>query len=172
MAQFATPMLIGLLIQLSKNSSKLGDQKQLPSRSCAFALHRPAPQHSNVEIVLIWDMGTPRGATLPHHRTYGSRTRRFDWVKLGQDHEVEGDRANLTDLVRNPFPRLPALSFWRGTDRPTPASVRGWESGSCRGRSRPKSQVQDHLGLQGGYGSSAGSYGLEEAVRAHPQLLG
>src|SRR2546423_14170204 len=24
---------------------------------------------------------------LPHHRAYGSRTRRVDWVKLGQEHE-------------------------------------------------------------------------------------
>src|SRR6516162_1121312 len=31
---------------------------------------------------------------LPHHRAYGSRTRRFDWVKLNQEHEVEGDRVS------------------------------------------------------------------------------
>lgn len=29
---------------------------------------------------------------IPHHRAYGSVPRRFDRIKLGQRHEVEGDR--------------------------------------------------------------------------------
>jgi hypothetical protein len=39
---------------------------------------------------------------LPHHRAYGSRTRRFDWVKLGQEHEVEGDRASRSSGCAGP----------------------------------------------------------------------
>src|SRR5262249_37014146 len=43
---------------------------------------------------------------LPHHRAYGSRTRRLDWVKLGQEHEVEGDRGSRSSgcavLVERP----------------------------------------------------------------------
>src|SRR6516165_9149624 len=39
---------------------------------------------------------------LPHHRAYGSRTRRFDWVKLNQEHEVEGDRVSRSSGCAGP----------------------------------------------------------------------
>src|ERR1700739_2061833 len=40
---------------------------------------------------------------LPHHRAYGSRTRRFDWVKLGQDHVMVPSKPGFRVLAS---PRL------------------------------------------------------------------
>jgi hypothetical protein len=36
---------------------------------------------------------------LPHHRHTGHVPRRFDWVKLGQRHGVEGDRASRSSGI-------------------------------------------------------------------------
>ena len=43
---------------------------------------------------------------LPHHRAYGSRTRRFDWGKLGQEHELVPSKPGV-QVLASPRPIRP-----------------------------------------------------------------
>src|SRR6516164_218538 len=61
-----------------------------------------AADHSPDGIRVIGIGGHLAVPPLPHHRAYGSRTRRFDWVKLNQEHEVEGDRVSRSSGCAGP----------------------------------------------------------------------
>ena len=50
---------------------------------------------------------------LPHHRAYGSRTRRFDRVKLGQEHRGGGDRGRRSTDCAAPVGRPDVLTCAR-----------------------------------------------------------
>src|SRR5438046_2694887 len=69
-----------------------------PSSGCRYGCRCDAGKLTLGEVAqpraLIGIGGHLTVPPLPHHRAYGSRTRRFDWVKLGQEHEVGGDRAS------------------------------------------------------------------------------
>ena len=74
---------------------------------------------------------------LPHHRAYGSRTRRFDWVKLNQKHEVEGDRVSRSSGCAGPVgpPGVRTCARTRGGE---PAATAAWNFGTPRRRSSVK----------------------------------
>ena len=74
---------------------------------------------------------------LPHHRAYGSRTRRFDWVKLGQEHEVAGDQESRSSGCAGPV-EPPGVRTCARTRSVKPAATAAWNFGTPRRRSSLK----------------------------------
>ena len=69
---------------------------------------------------------------LPHHRAYGSRTRRFDWVKL----EVDGGQSGACPLCHS------RMLFVRAYPRETQEMLS--DTGRASGQSRSTPEIRWH----------------------------
>src|ERR1700739_3808435 len=73
-------------------------------RERVLAAHSTPGANEDVRSLTSIGIGGPLAVPpLPHHRAYGSRTRRFDWVKLGQDHVMVPSKPGFRVLAS---PRL------------------------------------------------------------------
>src|SRR5216683_7093815 len=73
----------------------------------------PSPREGDSRGGLIGIGGHLAMPPLPHHRAYGSRTRRFDRVKLGQEHGGGGDRGRRNTDCAAPVGRPDVLTCAR-----------------------------------------------------------